>query len=69
MLEWALTCIVYERLGYQWATALLGFLCLAMMPFPYVYDECEEVAADNCSYIFYRYGKRIRQRSKYASAQ
>jgi hypothetical protein len=28
--------IVYEKLGYQWATSLLAFLALAMMPFPYV---------------------------------
>ena len=28
---------VYEKLGYQWATSLLAFLALAMMPFPYVF--------------------------------
>ncbi|KAL2174470.1 uncharacterized protein P884DRAFT_208523, partial [Thermothelomyces heterothallicus CBS 202.75] len=43
---------MYEALGYQWATALVGFVTLALMPFPY---------------IFYRYGKRIRSRSRYAT--
>ncbi|KAK0707529.1 major facilitator superfamily domain-containing protein [Lasiosphaeris hirsuta] len=42
---------MYERLGYQWATALLAFLTLSMMPFPY---------------IFFVYGKRIRARSRFA---
>ncbi|KAI9757805.1 MAG: hypothetical protein M1815_006108 [Lichina confinis] len=42
---------LYERLGYQWATSLLAFLTLVMMPFPY---------------IFFRYGKRIRRRSRFA---
>jgi len=27
-------CKVYETLGFQWATSLLAFLALAMMPFP-----------------------------------
>jgi hypothetical protein len=26
--------IVYDRLGIQWATSLLGFLTLIMIPFP-----------------------------------
>ncbi|KAK3316140.1 major facilitator superfamily domain-containing protein [Apodospora peruviana] len=43
---------MYERLGYQWATALLGFLTLAMLPFPY---------------IFFVFGKRIRARSRFAA--
>jgi hypothetical protein len=25
---------VYKKLGYQWATSLLAFLTIAMMPFP-----------------------------------
>jgi len=45
---------MYEKLGYQWATSLLAFLTVAMAPFPY---------------IFFRYGKRIREGSKFASAQ
>jgi len=44
---------MYERLGDQWATSLLAFLTVAMMPFPY---------------IFFRYGKRIRGKSRYAKA-
>lgn len=44
---------MYEKLGYQWATALLGFLMLAMLPFPY---------------LFFKYGKRIRARSKFAKS-
>lgn len=27
---------VYHNLGYQWATSLLAFLTLVMVPFPYV---------------------------------
>lgn len=42
---------MYEHLGYQWASSLLGFLTLAMAPFPY---------------IFFRYGKGIRSRSRFA---
>lgn len=26
--------VVYNRLGYHWATSLLAFLTLAMLPFP-----------------------------------
>ncbi|MCJ1313594.1 hypothetical protein MMC25_007273 [Agyrium rufum] len=43
---------MYSKLGYQWATSLLAFLALAMAPFPY---------------LFFKYGKRIRESSKYAS--
>lgn len=42
---------MYRTLGFQWATSVLAFLCLATAPFPY---------------IFFRYGKRIRQHSKFA---
>ncbi|GKZ24998.1 hypothetical protein AbraCBS73388_012022 [Aspergillus brasiliensis] len=42
---------MYHKLGDQWATSLLAFLSLAMAPFPY---------------IFFRYGKRIRSRSRFA---
>jgi len=44
---------MYEKLGYQWATSVLAFLTVAMAPFPY---------------IFFRYGKQIRGRSRFASA-
>ncbi|QPG94446.1 hypothetical protein C2857_006085 [Epichloe festucae Fl1] len=44
---------MYEKLGYQWASSLLAFLTVAMLPFPYV---------------FFRYGKRIRGKSRYAKS-
>ena len=44
---------MYEGLGFQWATALVAFVTLALLPFPY---------------IFFRYGKKIRARSRYATA-
>ncbi|KAL2264794.1 hypothetical protein VTJ83DRAFT_7304 [Remersonia thermophila] len=44
---------MYEALGFQWATALMAFVTLAMMPFPY---------------LFFRYGKRIRAKSRFATA-
>lgn len=43
---------MYNNLGYQWATSLLAFLALAMAPFPF---------------LFYRYGKRLRGNSRFAS--
>ncbi|KAK7978502.1 multidrug resistant protein [Apiospora saccharicola] len=43
---------MYERLGYQWASSLIAFLTVAMMPFPY---------------LFFRYGRQIRKHSKYAT--
>lgn len=42
---------MYEELGVQWATSLLAFLCLALIPAPVV---------------FYVYGARIRGWSKFA---
>ena len=42
-----------ERLGYQWASFLLAGLGLLLMPFPY---------------IFFKYGKRIRGKSRFAAA-
>jgi hypothetical protein len=44
---------MYHKLGNQWATSLLAFLTVAMMPFPY---------------IFFKYGKKIRGKSRFASA-
>ena len=44
---------MYEKLDYQWATTLLAFLTLVMLPFPY---------------IFFRYGKRIRGNSRFATS-
>ncbi|KAJ5585410.1 uncharacterized protein N7459_005210 [Penicillium hispanicum] len=45
---------MYNNLGYHWATSLLAFLTLAMAPFPY---------------IFFKYGKRIRKTSRFATSQ
>ena len=42
---------MYERLGYQWASSLLAFIALACCAIPYV---------------FYFFGERIRQYSKFA---
>lgn len=44
---------MYHKLGDQWATSLLAFLTVAMMPFPY---------------LFFKYGKKIRGRSRFATA-
>lgn len=44
---------MYDTLNYHWASTLLAFLTLVMMPFPY---------------IFFRYGKRIRAKSRYAKS-
>jgi hypothetical protein len=38
-------------LGIGWATSLLGFVQLALTPIPW---------------LFYRYGPRLRERTKYA---
>ncbi|GAD99243.1 MFS transporter [Paecilomyces variotii No. 5] len=44
---------MYNNLGYHWATSLLAFLTLAMLPFPY---------------IFFRYGHLIRKKSRFAAS-
>ncbi|RSL48609.1 hypothetical protein CEP53_009473 [Fusarium sp. AF-6] len=44
---------MYEKLNYHWASSLLAFLTVAMMPFPY---------------IFFRHGKRIRANSRFATS-
>ncbi|KAL9101809.1 MAG: hypothetical protein Q9163_002980 [Psora crenata] len=41
---------MYHKLGVQWATSLLAFLCLALIPVPI---------------LFYKFGKRIRGMSKF----
>jgi hypothetical protein len=63
---------VYETLGFSWATSLLAFLTVAMAPFPYVGSSFGRASlatspADGDRYLFFTYGKRIRQHSKYAS--
>lgn len=45
---------MYNKLGYQWATTLLAFLTVIMAPFPY---------------LFFRFGKRIRGSSRFASGR
>ena len=42
---------MYDKLGVDWATSLLGFLCVAMVPIPV---------------LFFIYGKRIRAMSKFS---
>ncbi|RDW89990.1 MFS transporter [Aspergillus mulundensis] len=42
---------MYEKLGHQWATSVLAFLTVAMMPFPW---------------LFFGYGKLLRKRSSFA---
>jgi hypothetical protein len=44
---------MYNKLGFHWASTLLAFLLLVMTPFPY---------------IFFKYGKRIRKKSRYAAS-
>ncbi|KAL3491041.1 major facilitator superfamily domain-containing protein [Aspergillus germanicus] len=44
---------MYEKLGYQWATSILAFLAVLMMPVPWV---------------FYKYGRWLRGRSRFATA-
>ncbi|KGO78092.1 Major facilitator superfamily domain, general substrate transporter [Penicillium italicum] len=43
---------MYEALGYQWATSLLAFLTVAMLPFPY---------------LFFKLGPRIRAKSRFTA--
>ncbi|KAI1278681.1 major facilitator superfamily domain-containing protein [Xylaria sp. FL0933] len=43
---------LYEAAGYQWASSVLAFITLALMPLPYV---------------FFKSGRRLRQRSKFTA--
>ncbi|EED23554.1 MFS multidrug transporter, putative [Talaromyces stipitatus ATCC 10500] len=45
---------MYNRLGIHWASSLLGFLTLLMLPFPY---------------LFFKYGKELRKKSKFATSR
>lgn len=47
------TVQMYKGLGVGWATTLLAFLALAMIPIPF---------------LFFKYGKAIRAKSKYPVA-
>jgi hypothetical protein len=42
---------MYHKLGVNWASSLLGFLAVAMIPIPFA---------------FYYYGARIREMSRYS---
>ncbi|ERS99880.1 hypothetical protein HMPREF1624_03247 [Sporothrix schenckii ATCC 58251] len=42
---------MYHKLGDQWASSLLAFLAVAMLPFPF---------------LFFKYGKWLRRKSKFA---
>ena len=41
---------MYRNLGVAWATSVIGFICVALTPFPI---------------LFYLYGKKIRSWSRY----
>ncbi|KAI0518585.1 major facilitator superfamily domain-containing protein [Xylaria bambusicola] len=43
---------LYEAAGYQWASSVLAFITLALMPLPYV---------------FFHFGKRLRDRSRFTA--
>lgn len=45
---------VYRRLGIAWATSLLGFVSLAMLPIPWV---------------LYRWGRVIRGKSRFETKE
>ena len=42
---------MFQTLGVAWATSILGFLCVALMPAPF---------------LFYHYGERLRKNSRFA---
>lgn len=48
------TLQMYENLGIGWATSLLGFIAVAMLPIPWA---------------FYYWGPRIRAKSSFTSDQ
>jgi len=45
---------MYRNLGTAWATSLLGFICVALVPAPF---------------LFYRYGESLRKKSRFAPYQ
>lgn len=42
---------MYDRLGSHWGTSLLALITILMMPLPY---------------LFFKYGSKLRQKSKFA---
>lgn len=66
---------MYDALGTQWASSLVGFVALLLMPIPFVLKRCviscvslsHPSSTDNaCLLCFDRYGPHLRQHSKYA---
>lgn len=51
MTGWA--CLVYDKLGVDWACSLLGFVSLLLLPIPWV---------------LYKFGPTVRAKSKYETA-
>lgn len=45
---------MYKTLGVAWATSLLGFVCVALIPAPF---------------LFYKYGATLRERSRFAPSK
>jgi hypothetical protein len=43
---------VYTQLGIGWASSLLGFIAIAMLPIPWV---------------FFKWGQQLRQKSQYST--
>ena len=48
------TIQMYEALGVGWATSLLGFISCVLVPIPFIFD---------------RYDKQLREKSKYSSGE
>ena len=48
------TVQMYEGMGIGWATSLLGFISLALLPVPY---------------IFFKWGSQIRSKSTYTAVK
>lgn len=46
--------ILYNKLGYHWASTLLAFLSVLMAPFPV---------------LFFVYGKKLRRKSRFATVR
>lgn len=45
---------MYQRLGVAWATSLLAFISVAMLPIPW---------------LFFKFGERIRAKSRYETVK
>lgn len=63
---------MYRNLGIHWATTILAFAAMLLAPVPFLFYKCVEMqscwdVADR-TLLRFRYGERIRMRSKYAMA-